>query len=209
MANFQDVLDAPANVDWIDQDTTDGQANNAPMHGGNGVSNITIAMGAAFGGFADITPGAAGTNNGDLVLTPAGAREYTIETSFQVDGTDAESPQMWIFQLTHAGFQLVARVRYNSGTDAFDLYCAFNSDSNTVALTKGATHNLEVNVYDDAGTMKADYILDGSPAFTLTSGAALSEIASIQIVSPVLSAPTPTGVGLDWAYGGFSLVTTT
>lgn len=209
MASYQDVLDAPANVDWVDQDVTDGQGNNAPMIGGNGVSPITIGMGAAFGGWEDIVPGSGGTNNGNVVMTPVGAREYTIDIDFQVDGTAATDPQMWLFQLTHAAFQLVARARYNSGSDSFNLYGAFNVDSNSVALVKGATNNLVVNVYDDAGTMKADYILNTVPVFTLTSANALSEIVSIQVVSPVLTAPAPTGAGLDWAYGGFSLVTTT
>lgn len=209
MANYQDVLDAPSGVDWVDQDLTDGQANDAPMFGGNGVSPIAIAMGAAFGDWPDIVPGSGGTHDGDIVMTPVGAREYTIEMDFQVDGTSADSPQMWLFQLTHSGFQLVARARYNNGSDAFNLYAGFNTDDNSVALTKGATHNLVVNVYDDAGTMKADFILDSTPAFTLTSGNPLSEISSIQVVSPVLSAPTPDGTGLSWAYGGFSLQTTT
>jgi hypothetical protein len=209
MANFQDVLDAPADVDWVDQDLTDGQANDVPMIGGNGASPIAIAMGAAFGGWEDVVPGNGGTRDGEVVMTPVGAREYTIEMDFMVDGTAGDSVQMWLFQLTHSGFQLVARVLYNTGTDAFTLYGGFNSDSDTVALTKGATHNLVVNVYDDAGTMKADYILDSTPVFTLTSGNVLSEISSIQVVSPLLTAASPTGAGLDWGYGGFALETTT
>ncbi len=208
-ANYQDVLDAPGLTNWIDQDLTDGQNNSAPMVG-TGNAGISVGMGAIMGAWDAVLPGAGGTNNpGDyLSLTPVGPRDYTVQIPFLVDGTSVEDAQLWLFQLSHVGAgQLIARARYNSGTGLFNLYCGFDSDDFSVAIADNVTHDLVVNVYEDAGVMKADFVLNGVSEGILVASTALTEISDIRLTFPQLLSGS--GAGLDFIYGGFFLETTT
>lgn len=209
MSNYQDVLDAPAGIDWEDQDLTDGQANNAPMFGGNMATGISVGMGTASGGWDDVAPGSGGTNNGYVALTPVGPRDYTLEINFSVDGASGDDVQLWLFQHTHnSAFQMGARVRYYTADGRFNLYAGFDADSFNIDIDPTVTHNLVVNVREYVGAMEADFILDGVSVGVLVAGTGLNAITDVRITFPVLLAPTPTGAGLTFQYGGFSLVTT-
>lgn len=177
-----------------------------------GTSNITIGMGAAFGGWDDVPPGAAGVNRAGeyTALTPVGAREFLIDTSFQVDGTTGDDVQLWLMQLSFAvAGQLNVRVRYYTADGRFNLYAGFNGDSDNIDITPTDVHTLQIRVFDDGGVMKAEFTLDAVVVFTIGISSPLEEIAEVRLTFPQLIAPTPTGAGLTFATTGFALETTT
>lgn len=200
MSNFQDVIDGTDTV-WVDQDLTDGQANDQSDLPGP-FAGLTIVSGKLVGGWEAVIP-----VTGPFALTPVGPRNYSVSTTFEVGGTGGSFDDvLYLPVMDHLDFQCGARIRYRPGPDQFDLvyYCG---GFQTVSLTPDTPYTLTWDVYEDGGVAKADFTLNGTPLTTAVSVEALNEIA--QITPFLINQTASGGVGLTFKWGGFSLYTTT
>lgn len=201
---LQDVLDGLTTT-WLDQDTNDGQANDAPVYGP--AAGITIVGIQAQGGWDDVVPGTGITNNGPTSIIPVGPKHYIFTTQFKVDGTAADSNSLWLFNILHPEGNHTARVRYTTGTNVFNLLFSFLGVTFDMNITAGVNYDLEFTVYDDGGVMKVEYSLNSVSVAVLSSGLPLSQIQGLILTFPVIHSPTPVGAGLTFGYWGFILET--
>lgn len=217
MTNFQTVLDATGPVDWVDQDLSDGFANNFTIVGGEGTSGITIAGVEASGLWSDIAALYSGMPSFlpscSLPTIPIPADDFTVKCSFTVDHVtpgDYPADPLQLFLPTLRGASFLHGVKLqNSGANILLIGVIKSGyDSNYVVLTPGTPYDLEVLHYLDGGVGKMDVILNASPAFTLVSDEPMGDLYEVLFAFPRLEIDGSGSDKMSFSYEGMEMFVT-
>lgn len=209
-SNFQTVIDndGPPNY-WIDQDLSDGQANNA-LCINTTPSLLTISGGYIQGewiDFANTMPNA----GFPLALTHAGERDFTVATECEFDGIGTHQDRVILWAMTFMdGSGFMAAIQFRTGPDRFVLLTSLSDSVFYVSgsITPNLPYEISADVYIDSGVLKADVYINGSLEVNLVSTTSIREIDYIDVLGATGALMGP-GTGITFKTKGASLITTT